>query len=147
MRSPCAGDALDPPLWKELKVPYKTLSRSLSLSLSPDSDEPEALSRLRDAETNFEQRPRWKRPSGLCTAVLPACKDVGEYLSRPGGHQKLTPLTAARTGADLNAATSGSNNKVKVKVSDLVTDPEIFCELSFSILEIRPPLAAPYLSD
>ena len=31
MRSPCAGDALDPPLWK---IPNKALSLSLSLSLN-----------------------------------------------------------------------------------------------------------------
>jgi hypothetical protein len=31
MRSPCAGDALDPPLWR---IPNTELSLSLSLSLS-----------------------------------------------------------------------------------------------------------------
>ena len=39
MRSPCAGAALDPPLWTV--VPNKALSLSLSLSLSTHSAHPE----------------------------------------------------------------------------------------------------------
>jgi hypothetical protein len=46
MRSPCPGDALDPPLWKFL------IKLSLSLSLLPQSDGPPSAAILRVSQAD-----------------------------------------------------------------------------------------------